>query len=212
MSYYELWTILGKWRREFTSGEFERTFPSPDSRKVLHDMAKKGLLERLEYGRYKVKTIDDYVKTKNNVMGAYDLLKKCELSYTLTDIDAVFAWTKGGYNVGRFFGFYPVHIKVREADLRSWKRFLKINGKKSFLVDTTPKETLFGIFYILHPVKKMESEMVWGLEAETLARTVEFCKKNIYSYEPALEMLKKEYKLKSAAAQTKVSHSNPPKL
>ena len=195
MSYYELWTILGNWRREFTSGDFERTFPSPDSRKVLHDMAKKGLLERLEYGRYKVKSIDDYVKTRNDVMGAYDLLKKCPLSYALTDVDAVFAWTKGGYNVGRFFGFYPVHIKVRDADLGRWKRFFKINGKKSFLVDTTPRETLFGIFYILHPVKKMESEMVWGLKAETLARTVEFCKKNIYSYEPALEMLNEEYKL-----------------
>ena len=35
--------------------------------------------------------------------------------YALTDVDAVFAWTKGGYNVGRFFGFYPVHIRVREA-------------------------------------------------------------------------------------------------
>ncbi len=195
MSYYELWAILGKWRREFTSGEFARTFSSPNPRKILHDMAKKGMLEHLEYGKYRVKSIDDYVKMRNDVGGAYELLKKAEYPYALADVDAVFAWTRGGYNVGRFFGFYPVHLNVLEKDVETWKRFFRSNGKKSFLVDMIPKETLFGVFYLMHPVKRIESETVEGLEVEPLSKTVGFAKKNIYAYEPALEMLDEEYKL-----------------
>lgn len=195
MSYYELWTILGNWKREFSSGEFARTFVSPNPRKVLHDMAKKGLLEHLGYGKYRVKSVDDYVRIKNDVGGAYGILKKANLQYALTDVDAVFAWTRGGYNVGRFFGFYPVHLKVQESDVAKWKRFFISFGKKSFLVDSIPKETVFGVFYLLHPAERIESETVEGLKADPLAKTVEFCKKNIYTYEPALEMLNEEYKL-----------------
>ncbi len=195
MSYYELWAIMNNWRREFSSVEFARTFPSPNPRKVLHDMAKKGLLEHLEYGKYRVKPVDDYVKTKNDVRGAYELLKKAEYPYALADVDAVFAWTRGGYNVGRFFGFYPIHLNVLEKDVEKWRRFFRNNGKKSFLVDTVPKETIFGVFYLLHPSKRIDSETVEGLKVEPLRKTVEFAKKNIYAYEPALEMLDEEYKL-----------------
>ena len=186
---------MNSWRRQFSNVEFARTFPSPNPRKVLHDMAKKGLLEHLEYGKYRVKPMDDYVKTKNDVRGAYELLKKAEYPYALSDVDAVFAWTHGGYNVGRFFGYYPVHLKVRENDVEKWKRFFRHNGKKAFLVDKTPRETIFGVFYLLRPTKTIESETVEGLKVEPLRETVEFAKKNVYAYEPALEMLDEEYKL-----------------
>lgn len=195
MSYYELWTILGSWRREFSSRDFARTFASPNPRKVLHDMAKKGLLEHLEYGRYRVKPMRDYAKARNDVGRAYELLKNADMPYALTDVDAVFVWTRGGYNVGRFFGFYPVHLKVLESDVPEWKRFFKNNGKKSFLFDTIPKETLFGVFYLLHPTRRIESETVEGLKTVSLSRTIEFCKRNIYAFEPALEMFNEEYKL-----------------
>ena len=186
---------MNNWRREFSNVEFARTFPSPNPRKVLHDMAKKGLLEHLEYGRYRVTPMDDYVKTKNDVRGAYELLKKAEHPYALSDVDAVFAWTHGGYNVGRFFGYYPVHLKVRENDVEKWKRFFRNNGKKALLADKTPRETIFGVFYLLHPTRTIESETVEGLKVEPLRETVEFARRNVYAYEPALEMLDEEYKL-----------------
>lgn len=195
MSYYELWTILSSWRREFSSGDFARTFSSPNPRKVLHDMAKKGLLEHLGYGRYSVKPVKDYVRTKNNIDAGYELLKKSELPYALTDVDGVFVWTKGGYNADRFFGFYPIHLKVLKSDVAKWKRFFRKAGKKSFLAETKPKETLFGVFYILHPEEKIEAETVEELKIEPLEKTIEFCKKHIYTFEPALEMLDEEYRL-----------------
>lgn len=195
MSYYELWTILSSWRREFSSGEFARTFSSSNPRKVLHDMAKKGLLEHLGYGRYSVKPVGDYVRTKNDINAGYELLKKAELPYALTGVDGVFVWTKGGYNADRFFGFYPIHIKVLKPDVAKWKRFFRKAGRKSFLAEAKPKETVFGVFYILHPEGKIEAETVEELKIEPLKKTIEFCKKHIYTFEPALEMLDEEYRL-----------------
>lgn len=195
MSYYELWTILGNWRKDFSSKEFAMTFASPNPRKVLHDMAKKGLLEHNGYGRYSVRSTDDYVKSKNDISSGYDLLNESNLPYALTDVDGVFVWTKGGYNAGRFFGSYPIHIKVLESDVAKWKRFLAERRKKSMLSGTKPKETLYGIFYVLYPETTIDAENVNGLKVEPLKETVEFSKKNIYTFEPALEMLDDEYNL-----------------
>lgn len=195
MSYYELWAILSNWRREFTSGEFSRTFSSPDPRKVLHDMSKKGLLEHLGYGRYKVKSIGDYVRSRNDVRAGYELLKKTGLPHALTDVDGVFVWTRGGYNTDRFFGFYPVHLKILKSDKSKWKSFFGKNGKKSVLAGTGPKETLFGVFYVLYPVGRIVAETVEGLKVEPLTKIVGFCRRHIYTFEPALEMLDEEYNL-----------------
>jgi len=195
MSYYELWTILSNWRKEFSSEDFARTFASPDPRKVLHDMAKKGLLEHNGYGRYTVKPVDDYVKSKNDIGSGYGLLNKSNLRYALTDVDGVFIWTKGGYNAGRFFGSYPIHLKVLKSDLPKWKDFLAENGRKTMLSGTMPRETMYGIFYVLYPESTLKAESADGLKVEPLGETVEFCKKNIYTFEPALEMLDEEYDL-----------------
>lgn len=195
MSYYELWTILNSWRNEFTSEDFARTFASPHPRKVLHDMTKKGLLEHNSYGRYRVKPVDDYVRSKNDVSSGYDTLKKSDLPYALTDVDGVFVWTKGGYNAGRFFGSYPIHVKVLKSDVAKWKSYLAENGRKTMLGGERPKETLFGVYYVLYPEARVRAETVEGLKVEPLKNTVEFCKKNIYIFEPALEMLDEEYDL-----------------
>lgn len=195
MSYYELWTILGSWRKDFSSEEFARTFASPDHRKVLHDMTKKGLLERNGYGRYRVKSVGDYVRSKNDLNLGYELVDKADLPYALTDVDGVFVWTGGGYNAGRFFGSYPIHIKVLESDLAEWKDYFAERGKKTIISGAKPRETLFGVYYVLYPERTLKAETVGGLKIEPLKDTVEFCKKNIYTFKPALEMLDEEYKL-----------------
>ncbi len=45
---------MWNWKKEFTAAEFRSTFPSPSPNKVLHDMVKKGLLEKVGWGRYRV--------------------------------------------------------------------------------------------------------------------------------------------------------------
>ncbi len=196
MSYYELWNILGSWRKEFTSADFSRTFASPDYNKVLHDMAKKGMLERTGFGRYRVRTPAEYVLSKIDLNNAYGLLNDSQMEYALTDVDSVFIWTKGGYQVDRFFGFFPIHLKVRERDAAAWGRFFSARKQKYIMKGSKPRETLFGLFYVLHPDKHVSTKDVDGLKVEPLKQVVSFCKKNIISYEPALEMLDEMYGLR----------------
>lgn len=194
MSYYELWAILGNWKSEFSAEDFASAFPSPDSRKVLSDMTNKKLLERIERGKYKVTTPRLYVSSKYNVSEGYDFLRDSRLPYALTDVDGVLVWTNGGYNANRFFGSYPIYIKVRESDVGEWKRYLSTNGKK-YIVGTRPKETLYGTYYAIIPEARLESETVNGLKVDPLKKVVEFCRENPYTYAPALEMLDRKYSL-----------------
>ena len=196
MSYHELWYVLWNWKKEFTVREFSSVFASPDANKVLHDMTKKGLLERSGWGKYRVNSPEEYLARRTNISEAYELLNQTDMDYALTGPDAVFFWTKGGYQVDRFFGFYPIHLKVKKDDLRKWERFF-ISRKQRFYVKDKPiKETLFGLFYVLYPEESdFKAEKVEAFRVDPLKETVKFCQSKIYSYEPALEMLDEMYGL-----------------
>jgi len=195
MSYHELWNVLQNWKKEFTVREFSSVFASPDPNKVLHDMAKKGFLERSGWGKYKVNSTEEYLARRINITKAYDLLKEADMSYALTGPDAVFLWTKGGYQVDRFFGFYPIHLKVEKEELERWKKFFG-SRKQRFQVNGQPiKETLFGLFYVLYPEVDFRAEKISGFSVIPLKETVDFCERHIYSFEPALEMLDEMYGL-----------------
>lgn len=199
MTYSELWAVLGNWRKEFSSREFARTFYSPDPNKVLYDLARKGMIERVGTGRYRVRSGSEYVFRKYDAAKAYDFLRKTELPYALTNVDAVYAWTHGGYNTDRFFGFYPVHVRVAKNDLPKWREMLAERGWKSILSGEDSRETLFGLFFILYPEEKIKAEKVESLKVDPLSDTVKFCNDNIYAFEPALEMLDEEYRLNLGA-------------
>ena len=195
MAYYELWNILWNWKRDFTTKEFSSVFPSPDPNKVLHDMTKRRFLERTGRGRYRVNSPEEYLAGRIDVSKAYDLLKEASIEYSLTGPDAVFFWTKGGYQVDRFFGFYPIHLKVKKRDLKGWGRFFN-SRKQRFHIEGQPvRRTLFGLFYVLYPEKDFKAEDVDGFQVDPLEDAVKFCQGRIYSYEPALEMLDEMYGL-----------------
>jgi len=195
MSYYELWNILWNWKREFTVREFSSVFASPDPNKVLHDMVKKGLLERSGWGKYKVNSPEEYLAKRIDVSRAYNLLTQVDMKYALTGPDAVFFWTKGGYQVDRFFGFYPIHLKVGKKDLKRWRVFFSSKNQRFHVKDQPIKETLFGLFYVLYPEVDFKTEEISDFHVIPLKETIDFCQRNIYSYEPALEMLDEMYNL-----------------
>jgi hypothetical protein len=195
MSYHDLWNVLWSWRKEFTVREFSSVFASPDANKVLHDMTEKGFLERSGWGKYKVNSPEEYLARRVNISKAYDLLKEADMSYALTGPDAVFLWTKGGYQVDRFFGFYPIHLKVKRKELERWTKFLDSRRQRFQVKDRPIRETLFGLFYVLYPEIEFKTEQISGLNVIPLKETVDFCQKNIYSFEPALEMLDEMYSL-----------------
>lgn len=175
--------------------EFSSVFASPDPNKVLHDMTKKGLLERSGWGEYKVNSPDEYLARRIDVAKAYAFLNQAGMKYALTGPDAVFFWTKGGYQVDRFFGFYPIHLKVRKNDLKKWKSLLSSRGKRFHIENEPIRKTLFGLFYVLYPEAEFRTEEVEGFRVDPLKDTVDFCQRNIFSYEPALETLDEMYDL-----------------
>jgi hypothetical protein len=158
-------------------------------------MVRKGFLEREGWGKYRVNSPKEYVEKKFNISEAYELVKEAGLEYAFTGPDAVFFWTKGGYNVDRFFAFYPIHLKINKRDLNEWKDFFKVRGKRVHVYGEPVKETLFGSFYILYSEFEFRAESVDGFSVTPLEETIEFCRKNIYAYEPALEMLDEIYRL-----------------
>lgn len=195
--YFELWKVMWNWKKEeqFSTAEFRLTFSSASPRKVLFDLAKIGFIGRIGRDRYRVVSPEklaeeDYAERIKN---GYNILKKSGLKYAFTGIDAVMKWTRGAYNANRFFGFYPIQIKVRKADLQKWKRFL---GNADFVMENKPaKRTLFGIFYIFHAEDDFAVHSLGGEPVEPLRETVGYCKKNIATFEHALEILDKMYAL-----------------
>ncbi len=199
MKYYELWIILFKWRKEFSVKEFISAFQNPNPNKVLFDMAKKGFLEKTGWGKYKVVSPEQLFKSRVDISKAYDLIEQIRLKHAFTRSDAVFLWTKGGYQIGRFFGFFPIYLKVLKSDLTKWKKTLKSKSMRFCIHGEPVKETFFGVFYILIPEKDFRTGKIDGFHVDPLKQTVEFCKQNIYQYEPALEMLDEMYGLKIGA-------------
>jgi hypothetical protein len=187
--------VLWNWKKEFTVREFSSIFASPDPNKVLHDMVRKGFLERVGWGKYKVSSPEEYLIKRTNIGRSYGLLNEAGMHYALTGPDAVFFWTRGGYQVDRFFGFYPIHLKVEKKDLKKWESFFSSRRQRFHVKDQPIRQTLFGLFYVLYSEVNFRTEEVNGFRVIPLKETVEFCQKNIYSYEPALEMLDDTYDL-----------------
>ena len=140
-----------------------------------------------------------YLEIRFNVRGAYEVVREAAMDYAFTGPDAVFFWTKGGYNVDCFFAFYPIHLKVKKDKLVKWKRFFESKGRRFHVNGEPVKRTLFGAFYVLYPEDEFRAKEVEGFKVIPLDETVKFCRRNIYSYEPAFEMLAEMYGLGSGA-------------
>jgi len=195
MKYYELWITLANWKRRFTVREFRRVFASPAPNKVLHDMAMKGFLKSAGWGKYRVVGPAEFFRNRPDIAGSYRLAAGAGMKYAFADADAVFIWTKGGYQADRFAGFYPISMKVRRSDLKRWKSFFISRGRQFHVFGKPVRETLFGVFYVLYPHDDFRTEEAGGFSVMPLHETVEFCRKRIYAYEPALEMLDEMYGL-----------------
>jgi hypothetical protein len=80
-------------------------------------------------------------------------------------------------------------LKIEKKDLKKWQGFFSSRRQRFYVKDQPIRRTLFGLFYVLYPEVDFRTEEINGSSIIPLKETVEFCQKNIYSYEPALEML-----------------------
>jgi hypothetical protein len=117
---------------------------------------------------------------------AYLLPNFSGMRYRFSKTDAVYVWTKGGYQVGRDRTDYPIFIDVYGDDLEEWQRFFDGFGVETSVGEREPKE---GIHFVLYPVDEMETERVDSASVTPLDETVEWAQQFEANFQPALEML-----------------------
>lgn len=132
----------------------------------------------------------NYIKTNfsQDINFHYSVLDLFGIKYCFTKTDSVFIWTKGGYNIARYKDYYPIFVKVKNDQLIIFKEYckklnLKINAQK-------------GIFYNIEILDDFEIAHSDGMPIDSLNETIKFMKKNIYNFQPALEMIKEMYNKK----------------
>ncbi|MFH1638119.1 MAG: hypothetical protein ABIB71_06860 [Candidatus Woesearchaeota archaeon] len=128
-----------------------------------------------------------YIKKafRNNPSFYYSILELMGIEYCFTKTDAVFVWTKGGYQIGRSKDFYPIFVKIKNSDKELFNYYveklrLKVNAKQ-------------GIFFRPEYEEKVAKELCEGIPVDPLEDTVSFMKKYIYNFQPALEMIQEMY-------------------
>jgi len=191
--YTELYAWIWKTfqREEFSIDQFRSTFPTSQAPKVIHDLVKKGYLERRARGVYKALEPEEFIQTIAENQMDYVLVEKAEKDYAFCENTAVSIWTDGYYWTGFTRGFKPVNVAVRTKDLRFWKDFFRRNGISYTVAGES--RTLYGQVYVLHPKERLESVRKNGLRVIPLEDVVSFCLERELAYEPALEYLDERY-------------------
>jgi len=170
--------------------------------KWVTELEKTGILKRkkqeicIDKNNSFYKEMRMLIKTtlKNNLSlsDAYLLPNLRGLDYAFTNIDSVFIWTKGSYNIGRSKASYPIFIEVLEKDKNSWEKFfLRLNIKYTFR-----NERKKGIYFVVLLSERIEKEYCEDIPVLSLSKTVEWAKKYSFNFQPALEMLDDIYNLK----------------
>jgi hypothetical protein len=124
-------------------------------------------------------------------MSKEKLLASAPAPFAYSHDDAVRIWTDGYYWTGFTAGYKPVHIEIRSADARRWEQFFRSNNAAyAFEGD---RKTLFGLVFILHPVREVHSETRDGVPVIPLTRVLEYCLERRGGYEPAVSYLRRKF-------------------
>lgn len=129
----------------------------------------------------------DFIKEnfKNDISFHYSVLSLFGIKYCFTKTDAVLIWTNGGYNISRYRGYYPIFIKIKKSDNSLFEWYCK---KLGLHINSGG-----GGFYSVELLEDFDVSYKKGIPVDTLDLTIAFMKKNIYNFEPALEMIQDIY-------------------
>lgn len=130
-----------------------------------------------------------FIKDNFNDIGFYySVLELFGIKYCFTKTDAVYIYTDGGYNIARYKEYYPIFIKIKNED---YDIFLSYCQKLGLKVNV--KKNMFFVPEILNDFKVVKLNKV---PIEPLDETILFMKKNIYNFQPALEIIQEIYNKK----------------
>ncbi|WP_231186389.1 helix-turn-helix domain-containing protein [Haladaptatus sp. DYF46] len=128
-----------------------------------------------------------------SISEAYVLPQFAGMEYAFIAIDAIYVWTRGGYQVARDPEDYPLFIAVHESDVDAWTEFFDRFGIPT-AKKRQPADDLNGaIQVVLEPQSQIEAEMVDGRPVISLQETVAFANEYYATFESALDMLGRMY-------------------
>ncbi|QHS17329.1 hypothetical protein [Halopenitus persicus] len=167
----------------------------------------RGAVDRLEDGGFLtyddgLSVVDDRVREATrellaasatssppSIEDAYRLPTFGEWPFAFTRIDAVYVWTRGGYQIGRDPDDYPLFLAVRDRDLADWERFFDAVGVPTAF-DRQPRSAIDGpLQVVLDARDTLEREWVDGYPVQPRSETITYMRSNYAQFQPALEML-----------------------
>ena len=128
-----------------------------------------------------------------SISEAYVLPQFAGMEYAYTGIDAVYIWTRGGYQVARDPGDYPLFIAVHESELDAWAEFFDRFGIPTTEQRQPADDLNSAIQVVLKPRPQIEAEMVDGRPVIPLKETVAFANEHYAHFQSALDMLDRMY-------------------
>ncbi|MBX0298237.1 helix-turn-helix domain-containing protein [Haloarcula nitratireducens] len=128
-----------------------------------------------------------------SISETYILPQFTDMDYAFTAIDAVYVWTRGGYQVARDPADYPLFIAVREQDVEAWMTFFDRFGIPAARERQSAEDLTGAIQIVLDPQPELETEMVDGRPVIPLQETVAFANEHYATFESALDMLGRMY-------------------
>lgn len=131
------------------------------------------------------------LKRRMDLDDAYLLPNFAGMPYAYTKTDAVYVWTKGGYQIGRSRDDYPIFIAVEKGDVTEWREFFKGFGIEAFVEERDGE----GIHFVLFPREDFRAEWVENASVIPLGETVEWMIEYEPNFQPALEMVQEMYDL-----------------
>ncbi|MDZ7731408.1 MAG: RNA polymerase subunit sigma-70 [Natrialbaceae archaeon] len=124
---------------------------------------------------------------------AYVLPHYGDWPFAFTRIDAVFVWTRGGYQVSRGPEDYPLFIAVLEDDIDDWQRFFESFDQPTAF-DRQPTEEITGsLQWVLEPRESLEIDEVDGYPVVPRAETIDYMRENVTQFQSGLAMLDRMY-------------------
>lgn len=115
------------------------------------------------------------------------------MEFAYTAIDAVYVWTRGGYQVARDETDYPLFIAIRETDLADWERFFERFGIPTAQQRQPADEIPGPLQIVLEPRAQVDAGMIDGRPVISRSETVAFVREHYATFESALDILDRMY-------------------
>jgi hypothetical protein len=126
---------------------------------------------------------------------AYVIPHFAGMEFAYTEIDAAYVWTEGGYQIARSHDDYPVFIQVHDRDVERWVAFFQQFGVETSIDERPDASDVKGnVHDVLFPmIDGIDVEWVGGHSVMPLDDAVDQMMANRPAYEPALEIIAREY-------------------